>query len=270
MFRSVSFIFVLAVVCSALPARAAADLMVNGSTTVLPIMQVMVETYMKKNPDVAITVSGGGSGNGIKALLDKGTDIAMSSRELKESEYKLAAERGISPKSTAIAIDAVLPIVHPENPVAGLTRAELRAIYSGAVRNWKEVGGPDKTIVVVSRDTSSGTYEAWNELVMGKEKVAPSALLSASSGAVLQTVGKNRYAIGYDSYGYLNKSVKALKVDGVDGKPETAAAGKYPVSRRLWIVTAGEARGATADFIAFIMGAEGQAIVAKCGAVPVR
>ncbi len=270
MIRIASFVLALAVAGAAVPARAAENLTINGSTTVLPIMQVMVESYMKKKPDLAITVSGGGSGNGIKALLDKGTDIAMSSRELKESELKLAAERGMSPKSLAIAIDAVLPIVHPSNPVVGLTRAELRAIYAGSVKNWKEVGGPDKAIVVVSRDSSSGTYEAWNELIMNKEKVAPSALLSASSGAVLQTIGKNKYAIGYDSYGYLNKTVKALKVDGVEGKPATAADGKYPVSRKLWIMTAGEPKGAAADFIAYIMGKEGQAIVARCGAVPVK
>ncbi len=270
MIRVASLFLALAVTFSALPAQAATNLTINGSTTVLPIMQVMVETYMKKHPDVAITVSGGGSGNGIKALLDKSTDIAMSSRELKESELKLASERGINPKSIAIAIDAVLPIVHPSNPVSGLTRPELQAIYAGSVKNWKEVGGPDKAIVVVSRDTSSGTYEAWNELVMGKEKVAPSALLSASSGAVLQTVGKNKYAIGYDSYGYLNKTVKALKVDGIEGKPETAANGMYPISRKLWIMTAGESSGAAADFINFIMGKEGQAIVAKSGAVPVQ
>ena len=260
----------LAVSMHALPVQAATNITVNGSTTVLPIMQTMVETYMKKHPDVAITISGGGSGNGIKALLDKSTDIAMSSRELKESELALAKERGLAPKPLAIAVDAVLPIAHPENPVTGLTRVELQAIYSGNIRNWKEVGGPDKTIVVVSRDTSSGTYEAWNELIMGKEKVAPSALLSASSGAMLQTVAKNKLAIGYDSYGYLNPSVKALKVNGIEGKPETAANGTYPVSRKLWIVTAGEPQGAAAAFIEFIMSAEGQAIVAKSGAVPVK
>lgn len=251
-------------------AHAAETLNINGSTTVLPIMQKMVEAFMKKNPAVSITVSGGGSGNGIKALLDGGTDIAMSSREMKDSETKLAGEKKLDPKPLAIAIDAVIPIVHPANPVKGLTKAELRAIYSGAVKNWKEVGGEDKSIVVVSRDSSSGTFEAWNELIMGQEKVTPRALLSASSGAVLQTVSKNKYAIGYDSYGYLNKTVKAVSVDGVLGKPETAANGTYPVSRKLWIITAGEPKGTAAQFIAFIMSPEGQKIVTDSGAVAVK
>ena len=254
----------------AMPAMAANSIIVNGSTTVLPIMQVMVETYMKNHPGVSITVSGGGSGNGIKALLDKSADIAMSSREMKDPELKLAKEKGIVPEHMAIAIDAVLPMVHPDNSVINLTRAELQAIYAGTIKNWKEVGGTDKGIVVISRDSSSGTYEAWNELIMSKEKVTPSALLSASSGTMIQAVSKNRYAIGYDSYGYLNSSVKAMQVDGIEGTPETAASGKYPLSRKLWILTAGKPQGAVADFIAFIMGPEGQAIVAQKGAVPVN
>lgn len=270
MLRPLFFTLVLALAATASPAGAAANISVNGSTTVLPIMQTMVETYMKKNPEVAITISGGGSGNGIKALLDKGADIAMSSRELKESELKLAGERSITLRPVAIALDAVLPIVHPENPVTGLTRAELRGIFTGHIKNWKEVGGPDKAIVIVSRDTSSGTYEAWNEMIMGGEKVAPSALLSASSGAVVQMLSNNRYAIGYDSYGYLNPGIKALRVDGIEGRPETAANGSYPLSRKLWIITAGEPQGAAAAFITFILGPEGQAIVAKSGAVPVK
>ncbi len=254
---------------SALPAFAA-GLNVNGSTTVLPIMQKMVEAYMAKNPGVEITVSGGGSGNGIKALLDKNTDIAMSSRELKESELKLARERGLALAPLAIAIDAVIPMVHPENPVNNLTKAQLQAIFSGSARNWKEVGGPDKQIVVVSRDTSSGTYEAWNELIMGKDRVSPAALLSASSGAMLQTVAGNKLAIGYDSYGYLNNTVKPVSVNNIAGTPATAAGGTYPLSRKLWIITSGKPAGQAADFISFIMSADGQQIVKGSGAVPVK
>lgn len=268
--RIVLLVFSLMLAFGATGALAAETVNVNGSTTVLPIMQKMVEAFMKKKPGVSITVSGGGSGNGIKALLDGSTDIAMASREMKASENKLAQEKKLEPKPLAIAIDAIIPIVHPANQVAKLTKAELRAIYAGTVKNWKEVGGEDKGIVVISRDSSSGTYEAWNELIMGGEKVTPRALLSASSGAMLQTVAKNRHAIGYDSYGYLNKTVKAVSVDGVQGSPETAANGTYPVSRKLWIITAGEPKGAAAEFVAFIMGPEGQKIVSQSGAVPVK
>ena len=244
---------------------------VNGSTTVLPIMQKMVEAYMAANPSVKITVSGGGSGNGIKAIIDGSTTLAMSSREMKDSEIAQAKEKGVTANPVAIAIDAVVPIVNPENPVKNLTREQLRDIFSGKITNWKDVGGQDKQIVVISRDTSSGTYEAWNELVMKDAKVMPGALLQASSGAVLQVVSKNRYAIGYDSYGYVNKTIKAVDVDGVAGNPDTAFSGKYPVARKLWIITNGKPEGELGRFVAFILDpAKGQKIVAESGAVPVK
>jgi phosphate transport system substrate-binding protein len=249
---------------------AQSEIAVNGSTTVLPIMQKMVEAFMAKNPQVKITVSGGGSGNGIKALIDGTTPLAMSSREMKSSEVDQAKAKGVTPNSMAIAIDALVPIVHPDNKVDNLTKAQLQGIFAGAVSNWKDVGGEDKPIVVISRDTSSGTYEAWQEMIMEKEKVTPKALLQASSGAVLQTVSKNKYAIGYDSYGYLNKTVKGLSVEGVPGNPETAAAGKFPVSRKLWIITNGKPAGDLGRFVDFMLDPKaGQKIVAESGAVPV-
>ncbi len=138
----------------------AQSIRVDGSTTVLPAMQKMVEAYMKANPGVNITVSGGGSGNGIKAIIDGTTSIAMSSREMKPKELDAAKEKGNPVKPLEIAMDALAPIVNPANPVTSLTAEQLQGIYSGKVKNWKEVGGEDKEIVVISRDTSSGTYEA--------------------------------------------------------------------------------------------------------------
>ncbi len=249
---------------------AAQTITVSGSTTVLPIMQKEVEAYMKKNPSITITVSAAGSSTGIKALLDGTTDIAMSSRELKSSEEKTAVEKSMKVESIAIATDAVLPIVHPSNPVKSLTREQLRGIFAGVIKNWKEVGGTDKSIVVISRDTSSGTYEVWNELVMKGEKVTPAALLSASSGAMLQTVSKNKYAIGYDSLGYLNKSVAGLKVDGVEGNTANASKGTFPISSKLWLMVSGKPQGAAAGLIDFILGKEGQAIVTQAGFVAIR
>lgn len=249
---------------------AAEKLNINGSTTVLPIMQKMVESYMKANPGVEISVSGGGSGNGIKALLDKTTDIAMSSRELKSSEQKLAAEKNVSPQSIAIAVDAVLPIVHPSNPVTNLSVDQLKGIYSGNIRNWKDVGGEDRKIVVVSRDSSSGTFEAWNELVLKGSRVTPAAMMQASSGAVIQVIAGNKFAIGYDSYGYLNNTVKAINVNGIAGNPENAANGTYPVSRKLWIMVDGTPSAAVQKFIDYILSPAGQKIVKECGAVPVK
>ncbi|MGD9506268.1 MAG: PstS family phosphate ABC transporter substrate-binding protein, partial [Syntrophobacteraceae bacterium] len=156
----------------------------DGSTTVLPIAQKVAEAYMKEHPDVTITVSGGGSGNGIKAIIDGTTDIADSSRFIKDQEVADAVAKGTYPVPFAIAYDCIVPIVHPSNTVKDLTVDQLKGIYTGAITNWKEVGGPDMEIVVISRDTSSGTYEVWEEKVLKKERVAASALLQASNGAV--------------------------------------------------------------------------------------
>ena len=121
---------------------------------------------MKQNPDVKISISGGGSGNGIKALIDASTDIADSSRFIKEKEVKLAVEKGSYPVPFAVAYDCIVPIVHPSNNITNLTMGQLKELYMGTVKNWKEIGGPDRPIVVVSRDTSSGTYEVWHKKVM--------------------------------------------------------------------------------------------------------
>ena len=167
-------------------AKAADEIVVNGSTTVLPIMQKVSEAYMAANPNVQIALSGGGSGNGIKALLDGLANIAMSSRDIKGSEKELAAKKGINPVRTAVAVDALVPVVNPKNPINELSLDQLKDIYTGKITNWKELGGADANIVVVSRDTSSGTYETWEEMVMKKAKVMPKALLQASNGAVEQ------------------------------------------------------------------------------------
>ena len=185
-------------------AKAADEIVVNGSTTVLPIMQKVSEAYMADNPNVQIALSGGGSGNGIKALLDGLANIAMSSRDIKGSEKELAAR-------TAVAVDALVPVVNPKNPINELSLDQLKDIYTGKITNWKELGGADANIVVVSRDTSSGTYETWEEMVMKKAKVMPKALLQASNGAVEQVVAKNPNAIGYVGLGYLAPSIKAYR-----------------------------------------------------------
>ena len=141
-------------------APAADSIVIKGSTTVLPVAQVTAEAYMKLHPGVNISLSGGGSGNGIKALIDGSTDIANASRFIKDKEVKLAQGKGIYPVPHRIAIDAIVPVVHPKNPVTDLSIEQLSLIYQGKIRNWKEIGGQDLKIVVVSRDTSSGTYEA--------------------------------------------------------------------------------------------------------------
>jgi phosphate transport system substrate-binding protein len=250
-------------------AALAGNLAMNGSTTVLPIAQKVIEAYMKEHPDVKISLSGGGSGNGIKALLDGTADIANSSRFLKPEEIKLAVDKGKFPVPFAVAYDCVVPMVHPANPVKNLSGDQLRGIYNGTIRNWKAVGGEDRPIVVISRDTSSGTYEVWEGKILKGDKVTPDALLQASSGAVIQAVSSNKNAIGYDGIGYLNKSVKALTVNGIEGTAATALNGSFPISRALYMFTNGWPTGEVLNLITFTTNpAKGQKLVKDAGFVP--
>ncbi|MCG8529868.1 MAG: phosphate ABC transporter substrate-binding protein [Desulfovibrionales bacterium] len=254
----------LLLLCLAAPSMAANAITVKGSTTVLPIMQQAVEAYIAET-GTPVAVSGGGSSNGIKALLDGSTDIAMASRKMKSKEHTLAQKKNLAPVEYVIALDAVIPIVHPSNPVGDLTSAQLKAIYQGKITNWKEVGGTDSRIVVISRDTSSGTYETWHKIIMKKTRVFPGALLQASSGAVLQAVSKNPNAIAYDGIGYINNTVKAVQVDGVMGSAKTAKDKSYPVSRTLQIYTSSAPSTAATGLVDFILSPKGQDIVEEAG-----
>jgi phosphate transport system substrate-binding protein len=253
-----------------LPAAAATTLVIKGSTTVLPVAQVALEAYMKSHPGVNISLSGGGSGEGIKALIDRSTDIANSSREIKEKETASAKAKGVSPMEHVVAIDAIVPIVNPRNKVNGLTLDQLSQIYQGKITNWKEVGGDNIPIVVVSRDSSSGTYESWGHLVLNGAKVTPKAQLQASSGAVVQTVSKNRYAIGYIGLGYLNRSVKGVSVNGIQASVQTVLAKSYPIARPLYMYTDGQPKGEVAGFINYVLSPAGQKLVEKEGFVPIQ
>lgn len=224
---------------------------------------------MKQHPDVKISISGGGSGNGIKALIDGSTNIADSSRFIKPKEVKLAVERGVYPVPFAVAYDCIVPVVHPDNPLKDITMDQLKAIYQGKIKKWKEIGGLDNPIVVISRDTSSGTYEVWHKKVLKKKRVFPGALLQASNGAIVQAVSKNKYAIGYVGIGYLDKSVKALTVNGIEGSEETTLNGTFPISRPLYMFTPGWPKGETLKFINFVINPEkGQKYIKAAGFVP--
>ncbi|OGP90644.1 MAG: phosphate ABC transporter substrate-binding protein [Deltaproteobacteria bacterium RBG_19FT_COMBO_43_11] len=251
-------------------AIAADSIVIKGSTTVLPITQAALEAYVKVNKGVQVSLSGGGSGEGIKALIDKSTDIANSSREIKKEEIKLAATKGVKPVAHVVAYDALTPIVNPKNKVKRLSTDQLSLIYQGKITNWKEVGGEDLKIVVISRDSSSGTFESWDHFVMKKARVTPRAQMLASNGTIVVAVGNNRYAIGYLGMGYLNKSVKALEVNGVAASAQTALSKKYPFSRELYMYTNGKPKGEVAKFIAFLKSTAGQSIVAKEGFVPIK
>ena len=259
----------LAVLCWSASAFAAQQVIINGSTTVLPVVQKAGEAFMASHPGTELSISGGGSGNGIKALIEKQCDVAMSSRDIKDKEKDAAAKIGITPLRTAIAIDAIVPVVHPANKVGALTLAQLRDIYTGKVTNWKDLGGEDAQIVAISRDTSSGTFESWEELVMNKERVSPRALMQASNGSVVQTVSKNKNAIGYVGLGYVDKSTRPVTVHGVSPSAETAISKQWPIARELYIFTNGAPQGAVKEFVEYLVAPDkGQKDVLAVGYVP--
>ncbi|MFH1057466.1 MAG: phosphate ABC transporter substrate-binding protein [Pseudomonadota bacterium] len=251
-------------------AMAAPDLTITGSTTVLPVAQKTAEVYMRHHPEARISVAGTGSGDGIKAIIDGTAGIGNSSRTMKAKEIALAQSKGVSPVQTTVALDCIVPVVHPSNPVTNLSLEQLRDIYAGKVRNWKQVGGEDRTLVVVSRDTSSGTFEVWNEHVLGKARVRPDAQMQASNGAVAQAVAGNKFAIGYVGIGYLNPGLKPLQVGGVVASPATARDQSYPVARGLYMFTAGPPAGEAKAYLDFVLSAEGQKLVQAEGFVPVK
>ncbi|MDL2267334.1 phosphate ABC transporter substrate-binding protein [Desulfovibrio sp. OttesenSCG-928-G15] len=250
-------------------AIAAEEINISGSTTVLPVMQKAGEAFMAANPGITLSISGGGSGSGIKALNEGLCQIAMSSRDIKKTEMELGTKNGVTAVRTAIAVDALIPVVHPENTVKNLSAAQLKDIYAGRITNWKEVGGKDGKIVVVSRDTSSGTYETWAEIIMQKGKVTPNALLQASNGTVVQTVSGNKRAIGYIGFGYLTDSLKKLDVDGIEATPQTALAKQWPIARELYVFTNGKPEGAVKKLLDYMLDPQkGQKAVREVGYIP--
>ncbi len=252
-------------------ALAAEQIVVNGSTTVLPVMQKAAESYMAANPGVEIAISGGGSGNGIKALIDGLCNIAMASRDIKENEVALAKKNGVDPQRIPVAIDALLPVVHPSNPVSDLTMDQLKDIYTGKIKNWKEIGGKDAPISVISRDTSSGTYETWKDKVLKKERVMAAALNQASNGQVAQSVASNPNAIGYIGFGYMNDTVKDLRVNGVEATQETALSGDWSIARELYVFTDKETSPEIKAFITYLLDpAKGQKAVEEIGFIKLQ
>jgi phosphate transport system substrate-binding protein len=251
-------------------AFAAKTITIKGSTTVLPIAQSCAEAFMNKHGDVNISVQGGGSGVGIASIIDGTADIGDASRSIKSKEKDKAKEKGVDVYENKVAADGIAVIVHPSNPVDALSKAQIKGIYTGEISNWKDIGDKKAQIVIVSRDSSSGTFEAFNDMALDKEKVRPDALLNASNQAVATTVAKTPGAIGYVGLAYLSSSVKAVKVDGVDATKANVVNGTYPLARFLYMYTNGKPNGAVKDFIDFIMSPEGQKLVDKQGFVAIK
>lgn len=246
----------------------AGNIVIKGSTTVLPITQEVAEAFMADYPEMKISISGGGSGNGIKAIIDGTADVGNASRFIKDKEVELAMSKGVLPVPHRIALDCIAPIVHPSNGVSDLTMEEIQKIYKGEYKNWSELGGEDRKIVVVSRDSSSGTFGVWKKLVMDGGRVVPSALTVASNGAVAQAVAKTPDSIGYIGLGYMNKDVKALDVNGVEATEENTVNGSFPISRPLFMFTNGWPEEDTMAFLGYVLSEKGQALVKEAGSIP--
>lgn len=243
-----------------------AGLTIAGSTTVQPIVTRAAEVYENNNPDVRVSVQGGGSGTGIRLVGEGSVDIGASSRELKGDELLKHTDL----TAHTIAVDSMTIIVHPSNTIEDLSIGQIRDIFTGKIKNFREVGGPDRRIVLVVREDGSGTRSAFEEMVMGGEETSNTALQKPASGAIRFTVAGNENMIGYLGLGYLDEKVKAVSVDGVFPSGENVKKGEYPLSRKLYLITKGKPTGEAKKFIDFILSDEGQKLVEEEGFIGVR
>lgn len=263
-------------------ARNSNSIQVKGSDTMVNLAQAWAEKYMETNSTSFVAVTGGGSGTGLSSLISNSCDIAMSSRNIKDKEIALAKQKGVNPFELKVALDGLAVVVNPKNPIDKLTIDQLAQIFTGKITNWKEVGGTDSKIVILSREVNSGTHVYFKEHVLrkmdanSKEEFAPSALMLSSSQAIADEVAQNSGAIGYYGMGYISAKQKAVHV-AKDAKSEYIAPtidnvikGKYPISRPLFLYTNGEPQGLVKQFIDFCLSKAGQEIVLKTDFVPVK
>lgn len=244
---------------------------IKGSDTMLPLSQKEAEGYMEKNPSATVTVTGGGSGVGISALLEGTTDLAQLSRKIKFDEKKKLQEKGKTVKEVIVAYDALAVIIHPSNKVTNLTREQLEGIFIGTIKNWKEVGGADLAIVPYARETSSGTYEFFKESVLKKKNYKSGIMSMPATGAIVQSISQTKGAIGYVGFAYLNKSIKVINVSYDSGKtfvePSIANAKNetYPIVRPLYYYYDVKSESKVKGYLDFIQSAKGQKIITEIG-----
>ena len=237
---------------------------IAGGTAHIPVMQEAAKRIMTLNPDIRITVAGGGSGVGVKQVGEGLVEIGNTGRPLKAEEVE---KYGL--KTFPFAIDGVAVVVHPSNAVAELTFAQVADIYAGKITNWKEVGGADAKINLYVREDGSGTREVFTDKAIKGGEVAASANVVNSNGAMKTAVAKDKNAIGYVGIGHIDESVKAPKLEGMTATQENAANGSYTVVRDLFMNTKGDPQGLTALFIDYIYSPEGAEIIADCGYIPI-
>ena len=240
------------------------QVIVNGSTTILPIAEISAEQFMEANPEISVLVSGVGSSAGIETVTKGSSDIGTSSRDLKPEEETLGLV------DTPIAYDAIAVIVNPGNPVRELTTEQVRAIFSGSITNWSELGGPDLDIGLVNRDEASGTREAFKKIVMGDEQFDIGAVILPGTGQVRAVVTDAPGAVGYISLGFVNDDVKAVIIDGVVPSEEAVVEGTYPISRILHCFTQGEPEGLIKQYLDYVLSPAIQdTVVRDAGFIPI-
>ena len=243
-----------------------------GSDAMVGLAQAWADGYTTENADVTITVkvAGGGSDAGIAALIGKKAEFADSTREMTPDEIAKAKAAGVDPVATKVARDGLAVVVNPANPVSGLTKDQLSRIYTGAITNWKEVGGPDKAIKLVITGASSATHELMTQDVLGGGAFAPSTKLLESNQAVVDAVANDPDAIGCIGAGFDATTVTVLGVDGIQGTVDTVTDGTSPLSRMLYLYSNGVPTGVGKAFLDWILDAEGQQVVADEGFVPLQ
>jgi phosphate transport system substrate-binding protein len=253
----------------------------KGSDTLVNLALAWAEAYAKLHPEVRISVTGGGSGTGIAAMINGTVDIANASRAMKPEEIAEAQANGITPVEFAVSLDAIAVVVHPSNSVDRLTLQQISGIYTGQITNWSQVGGEDRPIVLLSRESNSGTYVYFLENVirLGDDEsdllFSPDTLLMPSSEGISAEIRLNPNAIGYDGLGYVTFDQKMIAVASQAGGPyvlpsvATVNDSTYPISRPLYMYTAGEPVGAIKAYLNWVLG-EGQALVPELGFVPLK
>lgn len=271
MLKTLKRFTLIALACALSGAYAEEKIVIDGSTTVGPIAKAFADFYKETNPDVNITISESGSGNGVKSLINGACNIANLSRFMKEGEFKSCVEKGVLPVAHVVAYDGLAVIVNPENKVGALTMEQVSDIYQGKITNWKQLGGDDTPIVIVSRDTNSGTYETFNELVLLKKPVAKNAEYVGSNGQARTRVNSTKGAIAYVGLGFADNSVKALSINGILPNAKNISSGKYPISRPLFMFTNGYPKmgGNVYNFVTLHLSEEGREIISDLGFIPV-
>lgn len=280
-FSSIAKVMVAAVMAASMSVAVhAADLkgniIIKGSDTMVYLGQAWAEAFMKKYPKTNVSVTGGGSGTGIAALINGTTDICQASRDMKEKEVDAATKKGRPPVRTVVGLDGISVIVSPKNPVKELTLADLAQIFTGTASNWKDFGGKDQRIIILSREVSSGTHVYFKEHVLKNKNYASTALLMPSNQAIVDEVAQNEAAVGYVGVAYgENPKVKMVGVkkddasDAIFPTDSNVKTGKYAISRPLYVFT-GSKKNVVKEYIDFLLSAEGQAVVKKIGFVSVK